>query len=99
MRPRWAPLYLPLFAAALVALVVGCSSTSHSKKPSAGPLAMFQEDAQVLSHPRRALKTLRSLGVDVIRLNVPWASIAPDVRSTSRPAQFNASDPAAYPAR
>jgi hypothetical protein len=98
MTKRWAPLSLPLLAAALAALLVGCSSSSPAKKPAGGPLAMFQEDAQVLSHPRRAMKTLRSLGVHVVRLNVPWASIAPDPRSRDRPTQFNASDPAAYPA-
>jgi hypothetical protein len=58
---------------------------------------MFQEDAQVLTHPRRTLQTLRSLGVNVVRLNVQWASIAPDAASLTPPTQFNASDPGAYP--
>jgi hypothetical protein len=59
---------------------------------------MFEEDAQVLAHPRRTLQTLRSLGVDVVRLNVQWASIAPHSAS-STPPRFNASDPGAYPPR
>jgi hypothetical protein len=60
---------------------------------------MFEEDAQVLAHPRRAVKTLRSLGVDVVRPNVQWASIAPDPASHKPPTPFNASDPTAYPQR
>ncbi len=59
---------------------------------------MFQEDVHVLAHPRRTLQTLRSVGVRVLRLNVPWASIAPASTSPTRPSGFDASDPAAYPA-
>jgi hypothetical protein len=88
---------VPVLAAAAAAAAVGLSSGSAPKKPLGGPLAMFQEDTHVLAHPRSTLQTLRSLGVRVLRLNVPWASIAPDSKSPSPPAGFNASDPAAYP--
>jgi hypothetical protein len=86
-----------VLAAAAAVAVAGCSSGSVPRKPLGGPLAMFQEDAHVLAHPRSTLQTLRSLGVRVLRVNVPWASIAPDSKSPSPPSGFNASYPAAYP--
>jgi hypothetical protein len=85
-------------AAAAAGALIGLSSGSPSKQPIGGPRAMLEEDAQVLAHPRRTLQTLRSLGVDVVRLNVKWTSIAPD-SSSPRPPRFSASDPAAYPPR
>src|SRR5438477_3540358 len=96
MTLRRAVLVVPLLAAAIIAILIGLSSGSSPKKARTGPLAMFEEDLQVLAHPQRTLQTLRSLGVDVVRLNVPWASIAPDPASPNRP-RFNASDPGAYP--
>jgi len=96
MRLRWAALAVPVLAAAAVGAAIALSSSSPHRKPIGGPIAMFQEDLQVLAHPQRTLQTLRSLGVDVVRLNVPWASIAPDPASPNRP-RFNASDPGAYP--
>jgi len=41
---------------------------------------------------------LRSLGVGVVRVTLPWDQIAPAAQSRTRPAGFNATDPAAYPA-
>jgi hypothetical protein len=98
MKRRGALIAVPVLAAAAVAAAVGLSSGSAPNKPLGGPLAMFQEDTHVVAHPHRTLQTLRSLGVRVLRLNVPWASVAPDSKSPSPPAGFNASDPAAYPA-
>ncbi len=46
----------------------------------------------------RTLSTLRSLGVDRVRITVKWSAIAPDPLSTTRPAGFDATNPAAYPA-
>src|SRR5205085_4929335 len=97
MTLRRAVLVVPLLAAAIIAILIGLSSGSAPKKARTGPLAMFEEDGQVLAQPRRTLQTLRSLGVDVVRLNVKWASIAPDAGSRTPPTDFDASDPAAYP--
>ncbi len=41
---------------------------------------------------------MRRLGVQRMRVYVPWRSIAPDPAAAQRPAGFNAADPAAYPA-
>jgi hypothetical protein len=61
-------------------------------------LAMFQDDAALLSQPEATLDTFRQLGVGVIRLRLAWAQIAPQPWSSRRPATFDAANPAAYPA-
>jgi hypothetical protein len=40
---------------------------------------------------------LRSLGVQRVRLTVKWSTLAPSPLASSRPAGFDAADPAAYP--
>jgi hypothetical protein len=40
---------------------------------------------------------MRSLGVDRVKLFIPWAAIAPDAKSRRRP-RFDPANPAAYPA-
>jgi hypothetical protein len=60
----------------------------------------FQDDSLLVygtpAGVARTLDTLRSLGVDRIRVSVFWAIVAPDSASKSRPS-FDAADPAAYP--
>jgi hypothetical protein len=57
-------------------------------------IEMFQDDIQLLSNPAATLQQLRELGVDVLRVTIHWNAIAP----YKRPAGFNATNPAAYPA-
>ena len=59
--------------------------------------SIFQDDNQVLANPPATLQELRALGVQRVRVNVAWASIAPQSNSTHRPKHFHATDPAAYP--
>jgi hypothetical protein len=59
---------------------------------------MFEADGQLLSDPLGTLATLRSLGVDVVKVYVPWGALAPDPTSSSPPAGFDAANPAAYAA-
>jgi hypothetical protein len=59
------------------------------------PVSML-EDESVLSDPARGLQTLRSLGVERLRLSLTWSALAPDATSPSPPRGFRASDPAAY---
>jgi hypothetical protein len=44
-----------------------------------------------------ALADIASLGVETLRVVVPWRFLAPSFDSSTKPAGFNASDPAAYP--
>ena len=61
-------------------------------------VSVFQADSQVVGNPTGTLRTLRDLGVNMVRVNLAWNQIAPAALSTRHPARFNATDPAAYPA-
>ncbi len=48
----------------------------------------------------RTLRELKDLGVDRVRVSVPWRNFTPDQNSTKRPSSFtNGSDPKQYEAR
>jgi hypothetical protein len=69
----------------------------HAPAPAAAQtnqIEMFQDDTLLLSNPGATLRQLRGLGVDVLRVTIPWSVIAPN----RRPTGFNATDPGAYPA-
>lgn len=97
-----------MFAALLIALVAGAvivflALTGSSSRTSRGAVeSIFQDDDYLLYAPTpavtRTLDTLRSLGVDRLRLTVLWAAISPDPLARTRPPHFAAMDPAAYPA-
>jgi hypothetical protein len=59
--------------------------------------SIFEAQGQLLSDPGSTLELLRRLGVDHVRVFVPWGALAPDARSRVRPSGFDASSPAAYP--
>ncbi len=98
------------FAAVAALVIVLVSSGSSLPSPpmlhsrSVGPIAIFQADQQVDADPLSAFKTLRRLGVERVRVFVPWGAlpprpaIAPDAGSRTPPAGFNAADPGAYTA-
>jgi hypothetical protein len=67
---------------------------------------MFQDDQRLVYPPlsaagnatvKRTLSTLRSLGVQEIRVMLSWAVVAPDPKSATPP-RFDAFNPGAYPA-
>ncbi|HEV3053321.1 MAG TPA: cellulase family glycosylhydrolase, partial [Solirubrobacteraceae bacterium] len=55
------------------------------------------EAQELLTNPTGAAQALRLLGVNEIRLVMYWDSLAPDPTSRTTP-QFQATNPAAYPA-
>lgn len=75
--------------------VLGCASPALAT-PSQE--AMFADNVHLLSDPAGTLRRLRLLGVERVRLFMSWQAVAPRADSRRRPAGFNASDPAAYPA-
>jgi hypothetical protein len=87
-------------ACAAVFALAGCGGSSSPSVPrrSTPLVSMFEADAQLLSDPAVTLDTLRSLGVDVVKVFVPWAGLAPDPSASTPPAGFDGADPAAYPA-
>lgn len=80
-------------AVSAVALLVGAAPAAASRTQ----LAIFEVPNIISQHPATTLQVLRSLGVEVLRLPVVWASIAPNPSSSRRP-HFDAANPKAYPA-
>jgi hypothetical protein len=64
---------------------------------STGQIAMFEEDVGLFTNPVGTLRTLRSLGVGLVRVSLRWNEIAPSSASPTKPSGFNAGDPGAYP--
>ncbi len=93
------------FSAALAVLGCGGSSSSSNTTTPAGagaphgePETIFEDELHLRSDPAGTIDLMRRLGVQRIRVYVPWRSTAPDQAATHRPAGFNAADSAAYPA-
>ncbi len=76
-----------LVAAAVVLVVVnpwhGASSLPTRRDP---PVAMFEDFTALTSNPVNTLQILRSLGVGIVQVPVPWAQVAVDPNSRARPA-------------
>ena len=94
---------LVLLLAIVVAVLAGVSLVSQAPKPSPPRVvqSLFQDDKLLLYQPdtpagtaevQRTLLTLRSLGVDRLRLTIEWAYIAP----TPVPRGFDPTDPGSY---
>lgn len=82
---------------AVLALLLAVPAAQASR----GQESMFQDDNELVYVPRGELRenldTLKSLGVDRLRITVLWKIVAPAPASRERPARFDASDPSAYP--
>jgi hypothetical protein len=81
---------------ALVAALVAMPAPAGAS----GLETVLQDDAQLLHRPedqlRRSLQEMRLLGVDRIRVTAGWSVLTHDPDAESRPADFDATDPAAY---
>jgi hypothetical protein len=105
--PRRAPVratVAALVVGACVALVVvdGCAGNSASTAPQApartAPLeTIFEAQSELMASPGPTLDLLKRLGVDRVKVFIPWGSMAPDFLSHSRPNGFDAASPTAYP--
>jgi len=76
------------------------SSSVAAAKARSGPISIFEAEAQLRGTPAQTAQNvdvLRQLGVDVIRLYMPWNQLAPNPDSRKRP-NFDAADPASYSA-
>jgi hypothetical protein len=90
----------PLAAIALV--LAGCGGSPKTSPPTdkrTEPLeSMFEAGPSLRADPAGTLDALRKLGVDRVKVFLPWDEIAPDPTARVKPAHFRAADPAAYPA-
>jgi hypothetical protein len=91
IRPALCALVLALFVLAPAAAVA-----DHTQQST------FQDDKYLLYSPalrvNHTLALLKDLGVDRVRVNVDWSTLAPDPLSATAPAGFNPVNPASYPA-
>jgi hypothetical protein len=88
---------LAAVAVSLAALALpGAALADHTQT------SVMQDDQYLVDSSTPTVEStlgiFRALGVQVIRVNMLWDQIAPDPLSRSRPANFDATDPAAYPA-
>lgn len=89
----------------LSCLAMLCVSLAAAAGPASAKKdleSMFQDDNQLIFNDTpgataKVMDQLTSLGVDRIRVSVFWATVAPDSKSTVRPANFDAANPDAYP--
>ncbi len=89
-------------AASVTVAVAACgggSSHPASHASTRPPLeTIFEAQAQLFASPGPALDALKRLGVDDVKVFMPWGSMAPDYASHTIPAGFQATNPAAYAA-
>ena len=93
--------------AVAIIVVVLIIVTGGKSKPAAvalppvrhpvGPESILNPSTLLAQDPAGVLDVLRTLGVTRVQDYVIWANMAPDPTATVRP-DFNAADPAAYPA-
>ena len=83
-------LSLAAIALSIVALHAASATASVTQE------SILQDDNQLKANPTGTMQTLRDLGVQRIRVNLSWGTVAPAPTSARRPKGFNASDPAAY---
>lgn len=76
--------------AALIVVPVAAASTTQE--------SIMEDDVQLHDNMAGTLATMRALGVTRVKLGVYWDSIAPAAGSFHKPKNFDATDPAAYPA-
>lgn len=86
-----------LLAATLLAAGCGSASSQPTSTSRSNPMeTIFEAQGQLLWDSIPTLDLLRRLGVDEVRVFVPWNTLAPDPKSSTPPAGFDASNPAAY---
>src|SRR5437899_2997267 len=91
---------LALLAATAAACLLSAAPGTTVALAGKRQWSMFEDPRALLgaSPAKResALKEIKSLGADTLRVEVKWNQVAPSPSSARRPA-FDATDPAAYP--
>jgi hypothetical protein len=95
-RPNARRRLAALLALAL-ALAATAGATAGRASASATQVSILEDETQMLANPADTLRRARQLGAQMVRMMIHWYLVAPRTNSFTRPAGFNASDPAAYP--
>jgi hypothetical protein len=85
-----------LLAAAIV--LTGCAAGARPAHAQRGVVSIIQDDRLMYLNPVATVARLRQLGADQVRIALRWQQVAPAGASFRRPRNFNAANPAAYPA-
>ncbi len=100
LRGVLAILALASLSGLALASLSGCGSSSKPRsvhlRSRANIESIFEDEALLRRNPAAALAQFKALGVDRVRVYVPWSSIAPASSARVAP-RFTAVDPAAYP--
>ena len=91
------PSLVALLRAAILAVVLIAVPAGRAVA-SSQQTSIIEDDARLDADPGGTLARARLLGAQVIRVSVHWDSIAPSPLARKMPRNFNATDPAAYPA-
>jgi hypothetical protein len=87
---------------ALLAALAAAAIAPATADASRTQLTMMEDSTQLLTHGDEArnfaLDEFKALHTDVVKIRVEWRDLAPDPVSRVRPPNFDATDPAAYPA-
>src|SRR3712207_8558442 len=92
LRQTSMALALALFAALLLAPPAGASRTQQTIFDATNDLLL----APSVQAREAALDELEALGVDTVRVVVPWRGLVPGANARERPASFDPTDPAEY---
>jgi hypothetical protein len=88
-----------ILSACALAAALAIPVAAHASR---GQLTMMEDSTQLLTQgegPRSfALDQFKALGTNIVKVRVEWRDIAPDPVSRRKPAGFDATSPAAYPA-
>jgi hypothetical protein len=76
----------------LVVLVAGALAPQAGA--SGGQLLVLQDNTRILGQPDATAAEFRALGADVVKVQLYWSEVAPDVRS--KPEGFDGANPASY---
>jgi hypothetical protein len=96
-------LLVALIGAVAAALALGGCAGKSTEAPAQAPTrtrpmeTIFEAQSELFQNPGPTLDQLKRLGVDRVKLFMPWSYLAPDPLSHKRP-HFDAGSPAAYPA-
>jgi hypothetical protein len=93
VRPRLLRVLAALLLGAALTTLPACAAHASGTE-----IAMFEDDGAMAANPGDTFFQLRMLGVQRVRVPLRWASVSPDTNSARAPRNFNASNPASYPA-
>jgi hypothetical protein len=87
------------FTSSVLLALTGLALLPAAAGASPGQYALFQDDHLLLergdAQRQATLDEVRGLGVDMIKVQLNWASVAPGARR--KPSGFDATDPSQYP--